>query len=41
METHVDSFIACLSVWLFICPLVKDRVGELNHGLLKFFSVDG
>ena len=37
VEAHFESFIACLSVWLFVCPLMEDRVGELNDGLLKFF----
>ena len=37
VEAHFESFIACMSFWLFVCPMMEDRVGELNDGLLKFF----
>ena len=41
VEAHFESFIACMSFWLFVCPMMEDRVGELNDSLLKFFLVDG
>ena len=37
VEAHFESFIACMSFWLFVCPMMEDRVGELNDSLLKFF----
>ena len=41
VEAHFESFIACMSFWLFVCPMMEDRVGELNDSLLQFFLVDG
>ena len=37
VEAHFESFIAYMSFWLFVCPMMEDRVGELNDSLLKFF----
>ena len=37
VEAHFESFIACMSFWLFVCPMMEDRVGELNDSLLKSF----
>ena len=41
VEAHFECFIACMSFWLFVCPMMEDRVGELNDSLLKSFLVDG
>ena len=41
VEAHFESFIACLSVWLFICPPMADKFGELNDGLRKFILEGG
>ena len=37
VEAHFECFIACMSFWLFVCPMMEDRVGELNDSLLKSF----